>query len=218
MICGGMPTLLTLMQLRETVQTCIEDITAFCVGKPRLFDMPRPEQQIQFELACRLREALRERTQNPAWDRLSFDASQPAPGALAATNVRPPIYVDTRQLFGVLGAAPRTPNEPDLGVAVHVLRSAPASLVLDESGATSKQRWLPSNLLIDGALLEERVAQFDRLSRTNNCDATLFVVYSNDARRRTPVDSRDVASWASWQTPLDTLWWTARHFRAKARG
>jgi hypothetical protein len=70
---------------------------------------------------------------------------------------------------------------------------------------------------MDGALLEERVAQFDRFSRANY-DATLFVVYSNEARRRTAVDSRDVASWASWQTPLDTLWWTARHFRAKARG
>jgi hypothetical protein len=212
-----MPTLLTLMQLRETVQACIEDIAAFCVGKPRLFDVPHPEQQIQFELACRLRESLRERTQNPTWDRLWFDASLPAPGALSMTSTRPPIYVDTRQLFGVLGATPRTPNEPDLGVAVHVLRSAPASLSLDENGAPSNQRWLPSDLLMEGALLEERVAQFDRLSRAN-CDATLFVVYSNDARRRTPVGSRDVASWASWQTPLDTLWWTARHFRAKARG
>jgi hypothetical protein len=212
-----MPTLLTLMQLRDTVQACIEDIAAFCVAKPRLFDLPRPEQQIQFELACRLRDTLRERTQNPAWDRLWFDASQPVPGALAATNVKPPIHVDTRQLFGILGTTPRTANEPDLGVAVHVLRSSPASLALDENGAPSKQRWLPTNLVMEGALLEERVAQFDRLSRAN-CDATLFVVYSNEARRRTLVDSRDVASWASWQTPLDTLWWTARHFRAKARG
>jgi hypothetical protein len=212
-----MPTLLTLMQLRDTVQACIEDIAAFCVGKPRLFDLPRPEQQIQFELACRLREALRERTQNPAWDRLWFDASQHAPGTLTGTSVKPPIHADTRQLFGVLGTTPRSPNEPDLGIAVHVLRSSPASLPFDENGAPSKQRWLPSNLVVEGALLEERVAQFDRLSRAN-CDATLFVVYSNEARRRTPVDSRDVASWASWQTPLDTLWWTARHFRAKARG
>ena len=31
------------------------------------------------------------------------------------------------------------------------------------------------------------------------------------------IDKREVASWASWQTPLDTLWWTVRHFRAKAR-
>ena len=217
MIGVRMPTLLTLLELRETVQACIDDIAAWCVGKPRLFDMPHPEQQIQFELACRLRDALRERTSNPTWDRLWFDASEPAPGALAATSVRPPVYVDTRQLFGVLGAAPRTANEPDLGVAVHVLRSSPPTVAFDDNGVPSKQRWLPSNLLMEGALLEERVAQFDRLSRAN-CDATLFVVYSNEARRRTPVDSRDVASWASWQTPIDTLWWTARHFRAKARG
>jgi ATP-dependent Lhr-like helicase len=45
----------------------------------------------------------------------------------------------------------------------------------------------------------------------------VFVVYSNEARRRTALDTRDIASWASWQTPLDTLWWTIRHFRAKAR-
>ena len=212
-----MPTLLTLTQLRETVQGCIDDIAAFCVAKPRLFELPRPEQQIQFELACRLRDALRERTENPAWDRLWFDASPPASGALATPNVKPPIYVDTRQLFGILGTTPRTPNEPDLGVAVHVLRSSPSTLPFDENGAPSKQRWLPTNLIMEGALLEERVLQFDRLSRAN-CDATLFVVYSNEARRRTSVDSRDVASWASWQTPLDTLWWTARHFRAKARG
>lgn len=212
-----MPTLLTLLALRDAVQACIEDLAAFCVAKPRLFDMPRPEQQIQFELACRLREAFRERTQNPTWDRLWFDGSQPAPGALAAPNERAPIHVDTRQLFGVLGTTPRTANEPDLCFAVHVLRSPPAALTLDEIGVPSKQRWIPSNLLMEGALLEERVAQFDRLSRAN-CDATLFVVYSNEARRRTPVDSREVASWASWQTPLDTLWWTARHFRAKARG
>lgn len=179
--------------------------------------MPRPEQQIQFELAHRLREALRERTENPTRDRLWSDASEPAPGALAATSTRPPIYADTRQLFGVLGAAPRTANEPDLGVAVHVLRSSPPTVGFDESGVPSGQRWIPSNLSMAGALLEERVAQFDRLSRAN-CDATSFVVYSNEARRRTPVDSRDVASWASWQTPLDALWWTARHFRAKARG
>jgi len=211
-----MPTLLTLVQLRETVQACIEDVAAWCTGKPRLFDMPRPEQQIQFELACRLREALRLRTQNAGWDRLSYDASQPGPGAVAATKMRPPIHVDARQLFGVVGTAARTAGEPDLALAVHVLRSAPATLELDEDGAPAKQRWLPASLLAEGALLEERVAQLDRLSRAS-CDGTLFVVYSNEARRRTAVDSREIASWASWQTPLDTLWWTARHFRAKAR-
>jgi hypothetical protein len=177
--------------------------------------MPRPDQQIQFELACRLREALRQRTQNPAWDRLSYDAAQAPPGAIA-TKTRPPIYVDSRQLFGVTGTAGRTAAEPDLGLAVHVLRTAPASLELDDNGEPLKQRFLPSNLLVEGALLEERVAQLDRFSRASS-DGALFVVYSNEARRRTAVDSREIASWASWQTPIDTLWWTARHFRAKAR-
>ncbi|HEX4335850.1 MAG TPA: hypothetical protein VH062_08055 [Polyangiaceae bacterium] len=210
-----MPTLLTLIQLREMVQACLEDVAAWCTGKPRLFDMVKPEQQIQFELACRLRDAIRQRTQNTSWDRLSYDASVAAPGAVA-TKTRPPVHVDTRQLFGVTGTAPRAPTEPDLGLAVHVLRSAPASVELDDNGEPTRQRWLPSSLLADGALLEERVAQLDRFSHAS-CDGTLFVVYSNESRRRTAVDSRDIASWASWQTPLDTLWWTARHFRAKAR-
>src|SRR5882724_3567680 len=211
-----MPALLSLLQFREIVQVCIEDVAAWCAGKPRLFDMPRPEQQVQFELACRLREALRQRTQNPTWDRLYFDASEAAPGVIAGTKARPPLFVDTRQIFGVTAPAPRSASEPDMGLAVHVLRSAPPSVELDDNGEPAKLTYSPRSLLVDGALLEERVAQLDRLSRAS-CDGTLFVVYANDARRFTAVDSREIASWASWQTPLDTLWWTVRHFRAKAR-
>ncbi|HVU00266.1 MAG TPA: hypothetical protein VHE30_00890 [Polyangiaceae bacterium] len=211
-----MPNLLTLTQLRDLVQATIEDVAASTVAKPRLFELPRPDQQIQFELAARLRDGIRERLGNPSWDRLFFDASDPAPGSPMTMMNRPPIYVDTRQLFGAVASGTRSATEPDLAIAVHVLRSSRDRLDVDENGAPTQQAWLPRNLLVEGAILEERVAQLERLSRTL-CDGALFVLYSNEARRRTAVDTRDVASWASWQTPLDTLWWTVRHFRAKAR-
>jgi hypothetical protein len=210
-----MPNLLTLQQLRDVVQASVEELAAWCVAKPRLFELPRPEQQIQFELGARLRETLRARVGNPAWDRLYFDAGDPfpnVPGALA----RPPIFVDTRQLFGIVGTDTRTATGPDLAIAVHVLRSNRQVLELDENGIPTQQAYLPRSLLAEGGVLEERVAQFERLSRALT-DGVLLVIYSNEARRRTAVDTRDIASWASWQTPLDTLFWTVRHFRAKAR-
>jgi hypothetical protein len=211
-----MPNLLTLTQLRDIVQSCIEDLAAWCVAKPRIFDLPRPDQQIQFELAARLRDALRTRIGNSTWDRLYFDASDPlhntAPGALS----RPPLFIDTRQLFGVVGAGTRNAAEPDLALAVHVLRTSRQTLELDENGIPTQQAFLPRSLLAEGALLEERVQQLERLSHAL-CDGALIVIYSNDARRRTGVDTRDIASWASWQTPLDTVWWTVRYFRAKVR-
>ena len=89
-------------------------------------------------------------------------------------------------------------------------------LELDDSGVPTGQQWLPRSLLESGALLEERVQQMEHLSHAA-CDGALLVIYSNEAKRRTPVDTREVASWASWQTPIDTLRWTVRHFRAKAR-
>ena len=211
-----MPNLLTLSQLRDLVQECIEDVTAWCVAKPRLFELPRPEQQIQFELAYRLREAVRKRSANGSWDRLYFDAADPSAMPVGSSAARPPIFIDTRQLFGAVGSGSRSPTEPDVALAVHVLRSAKQSLELDENGAPTHQAWLPRSLLADGVELDERVAQFERLSRSC-CDGALVVIYSNEARRRTAVDTREIASWASWQTPLDTLWWTVRHFRARAR-
>jgi hypothetical protein len=210
------PNLITLQQLRDIVQSCIEDLAAWCVAKPRIFELQRPEQQVQFELAWRLREALRARAGNATWDRLYFDASDPLQSATFGTPSRPPIFVDTRQLFGVVGAGTRNAAEPDLALAVHVLRSSRQTLELDENGVPTEQAFLPRSLLAEGALLEERVAQFERLAHAL-CEGALIVVYSNDARRRTAVDTRDIASWASWQAPLDTLWWTVRHFRAKAR-
>jgi hypothetical protein len=211
-----MPNLLTLSQLRDVVQSCIEDLAAWCVAKPRLFALPRPEQQIQFELGARLRDTLRTRVGNPTWDRLYFDASDPLASTASGARSRPPIFVDTRQLFGVVGTETRTAAEPDLALAVHVLRTSRQTLELDENGIPTQQAFLPRSLLAEGVILEERVAQLERLSHSLS-DGALLVIYSNDAHRRTAVDTRDIVSWASWQTPLDTLWWTVRHFRAKAR-
>jgi hypothetical protein len=210
-----MPNVLTLPGLREVVDSCIAELATWFVAKPRLFDLPRPEQQIQFELAYRLRERLRERTSNPSWDRLHYDAADTG-AALAATVVqRPPIYIDARQLYGSV-SSPRSPLEPDLALAVHVLRTVRAEVEFDENGNPASQPSLPLPISVTGALVEQRVLEFDRLSH-NACDCALLVIYANDARRRTAIEKREVASWASWQTPLDTLWWTVRHFRAKAR-
>jgi len=211
-----MAMLLTLAQLRETVQTTIDELAAWFVAKPRVFAMRRPAQQLQFELAARLRERLRERTENPRWDRLQFDASEAPSASPALPAARPPIYVDTRQLFGAVSADKRNPAEPDVGLAVHVLRASPSTLELDENGSPLGRAFGPEDLLLESVFLEHRVQQFERLS--HHCaDGALIVVYSNDARRKTAVDTREIASWASWQTPIDTVWWTARYFRAKAR-
>jgi hypothetical protein len=210
-----MPQLLTLAQVRSLVQSTLEEVASWCVAKPRLFDLPRPEQQIQFEVASRLREGLRSRLGHPTWDRLHYDAAMPRIDP-DGTHARPPIFVDTRQVYGSVAAPTRSAAEPDLAIAVHVLRTSRTTLELDENGAPSTQAFLPANLLAEGAALEARVEQLERLSHSP-CDSSLFVVYSNDARRKTAVDRREIASWASWHTPLDTLWWTVRHFRAKAR-
>jgi hypothetical protein len=212
---GVVPNVLTLPGLREVVDSCIADLASWFVAKPRLFDLPRPEQQIQFELASRLRERLRERTANPTWDRLHYDAADTGAAHAATVAQRPPIYVDARQLYGSV-SSPRSPAEPDLALAVHVVRSIRSEVEFDENGNPAGQTSLPLPISVAGSLVEQRVIEFDRLSH-QACDCALLVIYSNDARRRTAIDKREVASWASWQAPLDTLWWTVRHFRAKAR-
>jgi hypothetical protein len=211
-----MAVLLTLAQLRETVQSSIDELAAWFVAKPRVFALARPAQQLQFELACRLRDRIRERTENPRWDRLHFDASDGPWASPAIPSAKPPILVDARQLFGAIAADKRTATEPDVALAVHVLRAPPNSLDYDENGLPLRQAFAPDDLFRESVILEQRVGQFERLSHLN-CDGALLVVYSNDARRRTAVDAREIASWASWQTPIDNVWWTARYFRAKAR-
>lgn len=209
------PNTLNLPQLRRVIQNTWEEIAAWLIAKPRVLALPHPEQQILFEMACRLRATVRSLAGNAAWDRLYFDGSSSTLGSHAiadAVGRHPPIYLDTRQLFQV-ETGQRTANQPDVAVAVHVLRSCNEILDLDDDGRPRHQSWLPTSLRAQGWILEEHVRQLGDL--TGDCDGFLFVVYSNEARRRTSVDLREVASWASWHQPTETFWWASRHFRAK---
>lgn len=209
----------SLNQLRHIVEGTWEEVARWFGAKPGIFTLPHPEQQLLFEYADRLRRAIRHLVGNHNWDRLYFDATTislsctPLPAAIGR---RPPIYVDTRQLFGLSQHAQRDASTPDLAVGLQILRSSTELLELDDDGRPRRQSWTPSSIRLQGWLLEEHVRHLEDLC-ANACEGFLFVVYSNEARRRTAVDSREVASWASWHQPTETLWWTARHFRAKPR-
>ena len=215
-----MPHFLTIGQLRRVVQNTWDELEPWLLERSGLFDVPNPSQQILFEYSSRLRDALRSITANADWDGLHFDASLATAATLSLADAvvrRPPVYVDTRELFGLSGRhSSRRAEAPDVACAVHVLRSAEEILDLDEDGRPRHQSWLPVSLRAQGRLIEEQVRQFEELAR-NLCDGYLFVVYSNAAGRATSVDARDVASWASWHQPSGSLWWASRHFRAKQR-
>jgi hypothetical protein len=208
---------ITLLQARGIVEGTWEEVIHWFSQKPGIFTLPHPEQQILFEYADRLRRALRHIVQNHSWDRVYFDATtvtlDAAPPPLE--DRRPPIYVDTRQLFGVPNPAPREDATPDIAVSIQVLRTGPEQLELDDDGCPRRLAALPQSLLLQGLLLEAHVRNLERLSQSA-CEGFLFVVYSNEARRTSSVDQRDVASWASWHRPSETLWWATRHFRSKA--
>jgi hypothetical protein len=210
---------LTLSQVRNLVDGTWDEVAHWFTAKPGIFTLPRPEQQLTFELADRLRRAIRHLVGNHNWDRLYFDSTtvtlERAP--IPLDGRRPPIYIDTRQLFGLPSHGTREATTPDLAISVQVLRAATDLLELDEDGKPRKQSYLPASVRLQGWLLEEHVNHLETLS-ASACEGFLFVVYSNDARRQTPVDAREVASWASWHRPSETLWWTSRHFRAKPRG
>ena len=210
---------ITLQSLRRVVESTWEDVAQWFGAKPRIFSLPHPEQQVLFEYADRLRASIRSLCGNHGWDRLYFDSSSATLGGYPLAHMvtrRPPIYVDTRQLFGLTSGV-RDANTPDIAVAVQVLRSSSELIDMDEDGRPRHQSWMPTSVRAQGKLLEEHVEQLEELT-LGACDCFLFVVYSNEARRRTAVDLREVASWASWHQPNDTLWWTSRHFRAQRKG
>lgn len=206
-------------QLRNVVEGSWEEVTRWLAAKPGVFTLPHPEQQVAFELADRLRRAVRHMIGNHSWDRLYFDATSltldrvPVP----FEGKRPPIFIDTRQLFGLSQQAPRDANAPDVAISVQVLRTAPELLELDDDGRPRRQGFMPSSLRRQGWLLEEHVALLEAQANNVACDGYLFVVYSNEARRRSAVDLREVASWASWHRPSETFWWATRYFRARPR-
>jgi hypothetical protein len=212
------PEPVNVQSLRRVVEANWEDVTRWFTAKPRIFSLPHPEQQILFEYADRVRASIRRLCGNRSWDRLYFDGSSATLGGYPVAHSvtrRPPIYLDTRQLYGLTSGA-RDASAPDIAVAIQVLRSASELIDFDDDGRPRHQSWMPTNIRAQGKLLEEHVEQLDELSK-GACDGFLFVIYSNDARRRTAVDLREVASWASWQSAGETLWWAARHFRASRK-
>jgi hypothetical protein len=207
----------TLASIRGVVDGVWHEVSRWLLQKPRVFSLAHPEQQILFEFASRLREALRQASGQPRWDRLYFDGSSISLGSGSVSHVvgrRPPIFVDTRRLLGLQDTSPRSAANADIAVSLQVLRAPPAQLDLDEDGRPRSQRWMPVSLRVQGFLLEEHVAELERLT-ASPCDGTLIVIYSNETGRRTAVDSREIVSWASWHQPAPTFWWSSRHFRAR---
>ncbi|MBK7585677.1 MAG: hypothetical protein IPI67_36510 [Myxococcales bacterium] len=213
------PPLLSLAQLRSLAEATWEELTRWFSAKPGIFSLPHPEQQLLFEYGDRLRGHIRGQAQSQTWDRLYFDATTATQdrAPVPLDDSRAPIHIDTRQLFGIPNPAPRDETAPDLAVAIQVLRAPPVSVELDDDGRPRRQTFMPTSVRLQGWLLEEHVRNLEQASQ-NACEGYLFVVYSNEARRRSAVDLREVASWASWHRPTETLWWATRHFRARARG
>ncbi len=212
---------LSVADLRQIVTESWAEVVAWFTAKPRIFHLARPEQQISFELAHRIRERIRRDAGQPHWDRLTFDGA--ACQLSEATHVDAvghgvPIHIDAAQLYGLSSRDRRDANQmPDIAVAVHVLRTSHELFDLDEDGTPRHQDYLPQPMRVQGWKLEEQVHAFERLAE-REVASFLFVVYSNQAQRRTIVEKREVASWAAWTEVDDTLWWASRYFRNLTKG
>jgi len=210
-------TVLTLAELRQAVTDSWEDVVVWFSAKPRVFRLPRPEQQINFELGCRLRERLRRDSGQSRWDRLYFDGaacSLSEATHLEAVGHGVPIYVDAHRLYGMGSRDHRDSHMPDLAVAVHVLRSVHELLDMDEDGRPRHQNFIPQSMRVQGWKLEEQVRTFEQMAE-QEVASFLFVVYSNQAQRQTAVEKREVASWAAWTEVDATLWCASRFFRQR---
>ncbi|MBX3182809.1 MAG: hypothetical protein KIT72_18550 [Polyangiaceae bacterium] len=211
----------TSKQLRRLVESTWLELTPWLGNRAKLFELPHPEQQVLFELGYRLRENIRSLSSDPNWDRLYFDAStasSPLVHAREAPDRRPHLRIETRKLLGV----PQASREhPDLAIELAVLRACPELVDYDDDGYPRLQRWTPISMLAQGRSLDESVAYLTQLGR-QGVEGYLFVLYSNLAARVTSVDTRNIASWASW-LPVEVngarvsgLTWTSRHFKPRA--
>jgi hypothetical protein len=208
---------LTFTDIRQAVTDTWSDLVVWFSGKPRLFRLPRPEQQLNFEFAARLRERLRQDSGQARWDRLYFDGAACSLSEhthLEAAGHGVPVYLDAHQLYGVGPRERHDHSMPDIAIAVHVLRSSHELLDLDEDGRPRHQNFLPVSMRVQGWKLDEQVRAFDQIS-DQEVASFLFVVYSNQAQRVTAVEKRDVASWAAWTEVDATLWWASRFFRQR---
>ncbi len=208
---------LNLSEIRQAVTETWSDVVTWFSGKPRVFRLPRPEQQLNFELACRLRERIRQDSGQPRWDRLYFDGASCVLSEsthVEAVGHGVPIYIDAYQLYGLGSRDRRDTHMPDLALAVHVLRSAHELLDLDDDGRPRHQNFIPQSMRVQGWKLEEQVRTFELMAE-QEVASFLFVVYSNQAQRQTVVEKREVASWAAWTEVDSTLWWASRFFRQR---
>lgn len=212
---------LTPKQLRRVVERTWLELLPWLGQRSKLFELPHPEQQVLFELGFRLRENIRSLSSDASWDRLYFDASTASDQRTLAyklTDRRPQLHVETRRLLGVAAASR---EHPDLAIELAVLRSAPELIDYDDDGHPRHQRWSPLSMLAQGKSLDDSAAYLTQLSR-QGVEGFLFVLYSNLAKRRTSVDTRSVASWASWLSvevdgaPVSGLTWASRHFKPRA--
>lgn len=201
---------LTLADLRHAVDATWQETLGWCVRKERIFDLPRPEQQVLFELGTRLRDTLRRRAGLGSWDRLFFNAAAASAGAEDQLESAP-IYIDPRQLCAGQEAASAC---IDIVVSVEVLRGCDPVVEFDPNGQPRHQRWVPRSLLSQGRVVDSRARAFEHLSEAR-CEGFLFVLYSNRSGRQTSVDTRQVVSWATWRQAGPTLFWASRHFRAR---
>jgi hypothetical protein len=208
---------LSIAELRQAVTETWNELVVWFSAKPRVFRLPRPEQQVNFEFACRLRERLRRSADLQHWDRLYFDgvSCQLTESTHAeAVGHSVPIYLDAHHLYGLSNRDSRDESMPDMAIAVHVLRSSHELLDIDEDGRPRHQNFLPQSMAVQGWKLDEQVKAFETMAE-QEVASSLFVIYSNQARRVTAVEKRDVASWAAWNEIDPTLWWASRYFRQR---
>lgn len=201
-------------QLRRIVENTWVELMTWLGGRGKLLDLPHPEQQILFELGFRLRENLRSMAQDPTWDRLFFDASSLSTSFLPLSELsgrRPHLRVETRKLLGVRRASL---EHPDLAIELCMLRAADEIIDFDEDGHPRHHTWLPTPMDVQGRLIDESVNLLNTMSR-RAAEGFLFVVYANQAQRETGVDTRSVASWASWNRVNESMSWASRHFKAR---
>jgi hypothetical protein len=213
-------TVLSVAELRQIVTDCWSEVVVWFTTKPRVFRLPRPEQQLNFELATRIRERIRRDAGKPQWDRLYFDGvacTLSESTHIEAVGHSVPIYIDAHQLYGLGSRDRRDPLMPDLAISVNVLRSAHELLDLDEDGRPRHQNYLPQSMRVQGWKLEQQVQAFEQMAE-QEVASFLFVVYTNQVQRQTVVEKREVASWAVWTEVDSTLWWASRFFRHRGSG
>jgi len=203
---------LTPAELRNVVQESWTHLLARLAVRPHLAELRRPEQQLLFEFAAGLRRAVRHATAEPAWDGIVVDGAvmteflTEEPPILGA-----PILLRTE---GLLARDADQVISGDFALALHVLRAPRELLDFDDNGCPRHQTWLPVPMLAQGRVLEQRVEWCEALAESGH-EAWLGVIHFSVPGRRTAIESRQIASWASWQSVSAAISATSRRFRSR---